>query len=91
MGVEWKKTNFVGVRFYEHPTRKHGVQKDRYFAIRYQHEGKRREEGLGWTSEKMTAEKAALELAALKKAHTLGEGPASLEEKRALKKEQDAK
>jgi integrase len=91
MPVQWKKTKYQGVRYYEHPTRKHGVNLDRYFAIRYQVDGKRREEGLGWTSEKWTAEKAAFELAALKKAHTLGEGPASLEEKRALEKERRGK
>jgi len=91
MPVEWKKTKYQGVRYYEHKTRKHGVNLDRYFAIRYQQGGKRREEGLGWTSEKWTAEKAALELAALKKAHTLGEGPASLEEKRALDRERREK
>ena len=78
MPVEWKKTKHQGVRYYEHKTRKHGVNLDRYFAIRYQVDGKRKEEGLGWTSDKWTAEKAALELAALKKARTLGEGLARL-------------
>ena len=47
MPVEWKKTKHQGVRYYEHKTRKHGVNLDRYFAIRYQVDGKRREEGLG--------------------------------------------
>ena len=82
MSVKWKKTRYPGVRFYEHTTRKHGVGKDRYFAIRYQRNGKRREEGLGWSSGGWTAEKAALELAALKKAHTIGEGACTLAEKR---------
>jgi integrase len=91
MPVEWKKTKYQGVRYYEHKKRKHGLNFDRYFTIRYKIKGKQKEEGLGWTSEKWTAEKAALELAALKKAHTLGEGPASLEEKRALDRERREK
>lgn len=70
MPVQWKKTKHVGVRFHEHPTRKHGVNFDRYFAIRYQRDGKRVKEG--WASVKWTAEKAALELAELKKAHMTG-------------------
>lgn len=82
MAVTWIKTNFPGVRFYEHASRKHGVQKDRYFAIRFQSEGKRREEGLGWASEGWSASKAAQSLAELKKAATTGEGPCSLAEKR---------
>ena len=82
MAVSWIKTSFPGVRYYEHATRKHGIQKDRYFAIRFQTEGKRREEGLGWATEGWTASKAAQTLAELKKAAATGEGPTSLAEKR---------
>jgi integrase len=60
------------------------VKLDRYFSIRFQHEGKRREEGLGWASEGWSEQKAALELAKLKEAAKTGEGPARLEEKRRL-------
>lgn len=88
MPVKWHQTQFQGVRYYEHKTRKHGIQRDRYFAIRYQREGKRCEEGLGWSSSKegWTAEKAAIELAKLKQAYTLGEGPNTLREKRKLRR-----
>ncbi len=89
MPVKWKQTKHPGIRFYEHPTRKHGIQKDRYFTIRFQQKGKRVEEGLGWTSEGWTAGKAAVELAELKKAHLTGKGPVSLREKR--EKELDRK
>ncbi|WP_029461187.1 tyrosine-type recombinase/integrase [Solidesulfovibrio alcoholivorans] len=82
MAVTWNKTNFPGVRYYEHATRKHGVQKDKYFAIRFQACGKRREEGLGWASEGWSAAKAAQTVAELKKAATTGEGATSLAEKR---------
>jgi integrase len=58
------------------------VRKDRYFAIRYQRDEKRIEEGLGWSSEEWTAERAAGELAMLKRNARKGEGPVSLQEKR---------
>lgn len=92
MPVQWKSTKFKGVRYYEHPARKHGVGKDKYFAIRYQRDGKRIEEGIGWTSEldpkdkkHWTAEKAAIVLAELKEAaRGLEKGPTRLREKREI-------
>lgn len=83
MSYQWHQTKHEGVRYREHPTRKHGVKPDQYFAIRYRIDGKRREEGLGWASQGWTASKSALELAKLKEAHRTGDGPASLAEKRA--------
>lgn len=88
MSVKWHSAGFPGVRYYKHPTRKHGVKFDRYFAIRYQRDGKRREEGLGWASEDWTAEKAFKELLELKEAHKTGKGPVTLSEKRANVKQQ---
>jgi integrase len=78
----WHKTEFRGVRYRKHPTRKHGVRFDRYFQIRYQKDGKRVEEALGWASDDWTAEDAALKLAELKKAATTGEGLATMAERR---------
>jgi integrase len=83
MAVKWVSSRFPGVRFYEHASRKHGVKFDRYFVIRAQVAGARREEGLGWASEGWTEQKAATVLAELKKAHATGEGAATLAEKRA--------
>lgn len=84
MAVKWVSSKkFPGVRWYEHETRRHGVTKDRYFAIRYQQAGKRQEEGLGWASAGMTEKKAALTLESLKEAARTGEGHARLSEKRA--------
>jgi len=83
MAVKWISSKFPGVRFYEHSTRKHGVRLDRYFSIRAQVNGKRRDEGLGWASEGWTDQKAATVLAELKKAHTTGEGAHTLAERRA--------
>ncbi|MBU1056102.1 MAG: site-specific integrase [Proteobacteria bacterium] len=92
MSAKWIGTRYKGVRYYEHPTRKHGVKKDRYYTIRYQRDGKRIEEGLGWASElnpkdrkHWTAEKAALVLAELKEAGKgLKQGPARLSERREI-------
>lgn len=86
MAVEWLKTTFPGVRYYKHKTRKHGIKFDQYYAIRYQKDGKRREEGLGWATEGWSAERASEELARLKRAARLGEGPQSLKEARDLEK-----
>jgi len=84
MAVEWFKTPFPGVRFYKHKTRKHGVKFDQYYAIRYQKDGKRQEEGLGWATEGWSAERASEELARLKRAARIGEGPQRLRESRAI-------
>ena len=82
MARQWIKTTFVGVRFREHETRKHGVRPDRYFSVRYKLDGKDKEEGLGWSSEGITAQKAAERLAELKQAQRNGQGPRTLAEKR---------
>jgi len=88
------KTSFKGVRYRKHPTRKHGVNYDQYFIIRYRLDGKDKEEGLGWASEGMTASDAFLRLTELKKNQKLAEGPQTLKEKRQIlseeKKEQAA-
>jgi len=94
MAVKWLKTSFSGVRYYEHESRKHGVQRDKYFAIRHQAGGLRKEEGLGWASQGWTAQKAAMQLANIKEGQRLGEGPQSLAEKRSTArktKESEAK
>lgn len=85
----WHSAGFPGVRYREHPTRKHGLKKDRYFAIRYQKDGKRKEEGLGWASEKWTAEKAFIELNKNKEAAIKGEGPKTLKERRTIAQEKE--
>lgn len=90
MKTKWTQSKkFKGVRWRQHPTRKHGVQYDRYFTIYYQRDGERHEEGLGWASdaERWTEEKAALKLAELKAAVRSGSGPARLSEERRMAKE----
>jgi site-specific recombinase XerD len=83
--MKWIETPSKGIRYREHPTRKHGkVQKDRYYAIRFQKDGRRKEEGLGWASGGWTLEKAVTELSKLKEAAQRGEGPTRLAEKREI-------
>ncbi|MCD6430861.1 MAG: site-specific integrase [Deltaproteobacteria bacterium] len=80
--AKWEKTRFPGVRFREHPTRKHNGQPDKYFVIRYKVAGKPKEEALGWGSDGWNAQKSSLERAKLKSAHVTGEGAQTLTEKR---------
>jgi len=82
---KWQATKYPGVRFREHPTRKHGVQYDKYFSVRYTLDGKRHEEAIGWASDGWSAQSAAEELARLKRAHRTGEGAYSLAERREQK------
>ena len=80
---QYKSTNYPGVRYREHKTRKHGFKLDQYFFIRYQKDGKRKEEGVGWASEGWTPSKVALKLAELKTAATIGQGESRLSDARA--------
>lgn len=89
MAGQWIKAKSVGVRFRQHPTRKHGVNFDRYFVIRYKIDGKETSEGLGWASEGWTEKKAAAVLADLKANQTTGQGPTTLAEKREIKRQKE--
>jgi len=89
MPVKWEKSKYPGVRFYKHPTRKHGTNFDRYYTIRYQAGGKRIEEGLGWWSEGWTEKKAYDTLSELKEAAKTGKGAASLKDRRKQKAMED--
>lgn len=83
--LKWHKTGTKGIRYRQHPTRKHGKKFDIYYAIRYQEKGIRIEEGLGWASETgITLDKAVAELSKLREAAVKGEGPVRLAEKRTI-------
>ncbi|MDD3951653.1 MAG: site-specific integrase [Desulfobacterales bacterium] len=51
MAIKWIKTPHKGLRYHEHPTRKHGRQRDRYYAVRFKVDGKDYEYGIGWMSD----------------------------------------
>lgn len=87
MAYSWIKAKTPGIRFREHPTRKHGVKPDKYFVVRYKMDGKDREEALGWSSEGWTEAKSAAVLADLKKAQVTGCGAKTLAESRAVDEE----
>lgn len=84
--MPWTKSKFPGVRYREHPSRKHGVKPDRYFSIRYKLDGRDKEEALGWASMGWTEQKAAARLAELKEAQRTGNGFVTLAEHRAQAK-----
>ena len=91
--AKWIKTNFRGVRYHEHESRKNGIKKDQYFTIRYASNSKAKdykiiEEGLGWASQGWTAAKAYDRLRELKENQKIGQGPQTLAEKREILKEQ---
>lgn len=82
MPSKWTKSQYPGVRFREHKVRTHNGKPDRYFTIFFKLKGKYHEEALGWASEGWNAKKASIELNRLKHAHTTGEGPETLAERR---------
>ena len=84
MGYKWQNAGFSGVRYRKHPTRKHGVKFDHYFAIYYQLNGKRKEEGIGWASKGWTAKEAFGLISELQNNQKKGKGPQTLAEKREL-------
>lgn len=94
---QWiKSKTYPGVRYREHPARKHGVGRDKYLTIFYKLDGKMIQESLGWTSKTWiekgedgkeikcgwTEKRAAALLAELQENHRLGTGPRTLREKR---------
>ncbi len=82
MAMTRHPTKTTGVRYKLHSSRRHGVNFDKYFSIRYRVDGKLKEEGLGWSSEGWSEKKAAAVLAELKSNITTSTGPRTLAEKR---------
>lgn len=85
MAVTWIKTKFIGVRYREHKTRKHGGNRpDKCFSIRYKIDGHDKEEVIGWSSEGITAESAFKILSQLRENSRTGTGPRTYAEMRAM-------
>jgi len=84
MAEKWQKSDYPGIRFREHPTRKHGIKKDRYFVISYRLNGKRKDESIGWASKGWTLKKANKILSELQENHRNGSGYQTLKEKRQI-------
>lgn len=84
MAIVWKKTSFLGVRYREHATRKHGGNRpDKCFYIHNKVDGKTKDEAVGWSSEGVSAESAFKILSQLRENIRLGKGPRTLAELRA--------
>jgi integrase len=71
-------TTAPGIRYRQHPTRKHGARLDRYFTLRFSANGRQVEEALGWASGGWTVARAQEELIRLRQAKRTGEGPVTL-------------
>ena len=72
-----------GVRYREHPTRKHGKRPDRYWTIQYHKKGKTINEAVGWWSQGASQVLAEEILSKLRQNWLLGQGPQTLREFRA--------
>ncbi len=80
MSREWIKTESLGVYYREHPSRKYGIGKDRYYVLFYKHQGKTVCEKLGWASEKWTEGKASEVMTKLRENKSYGTGPQTVGE-----------
>lgn len=72
-----------GIRYREHPTRKHGAVADRYYTASYWWQGKTVSESIGWASEGWTPSKCFGLLAEIKHNQATGTGPCTFSELRA--------
>ena len=87
MAYKWYGTQYPGVRFREHKTRKYRGKQDRYFVIRYKKQGKLIGESVGWASQGMNAQKANGIRAEIVQNIKEGKSPQSLAEKRQIENE----
>lgn len=102
MKIKWIKTAHKGLRYREHPARKHGKRKDRYYAIRFKIDSIDYGYGIGWWSDGIpeevrkndpnkTFEEYALDqLKDYRSNIKSGSGPKSPQEKRYLAKQEEA-
>lgn len=89
MSRDWiSSTKYEGVRWYKHPTRKHGVRFDRRFGIRFYRHGRQYESLLGWESEEWSEEKAFIKRQEYYENLKKGGGPISYREELAFQKKE---
>jgi integrase len=91
--MEWVRDG-KGLEYREHPKRKYGFRKDRYYRGRYKVDGKQTTVSFGWESEKAVKGRESFRDMCLKQLLTLksnarnGAGPITLKEKRELAEKQ---
>ena len=81
---ELKKTGRKGIFYRQHPTRKHGVKKDRQLILRYTIGGKTRTETFGWMSEGLSEADAENKIRDFRVNHKAGSGPTSLADEKKI-------
>lgn len=79
-------TQRKGIFYREHPTRRHGVRKDRQLVLRYTINGKTKTEVFGWLTQGATELEAERLLATFRANYKSGAGPSSLKEMREIEK-----
>ncbi len=75
-------TSTKGVRYKEHPERKHGKRADRYYEIQYKRKGKVYNEVIGWNSDGVTQAECERILATLRENWRTGTGAQTFKEMR---------
>jgi integrase len=76
-----------GIRYREHPTRKHGKKPDRYWCVQYKLHGRNINEAVGWWSDGIAQSNCEELLSTLRVNQKSGQGPQTLKEMRELNKE----
>ena len=89
--ADWQKTNFTGVEYRRHNTRKYGVKYDCYYRIRFHMRGKNYISGLGWSSEGWTPSKAFAKLQEYRANAKSQQGPTTFKEEQAMREAEAAK
>jgi hypothetical protein len=79
-----------GIRYQEHPTRRHGKKPDRYWCLQYRLRGKTINEAVGWWSSGATQAQCEELLSKLRENWRSGQGPQTLREMRAFNREKRA-
>ncbi len=71
-----------GVRYKEHPTRRHGKRPDRYWCLQYKLRGRTVNEAVGWWSDGITQSQCEALMSELRANQKGGQGPQTLREMR---------
>ena len=79
-----------GIRYQEHPTRKHGKKPDRYWCLQYKLRGRTINEAVGWWSAGASQAQCEELLSRLRENRRSGQGPQTLREMRAFNLEKRA-
>lgn len=76
-----------GIRYKEHPTRKHGKRPDRYWCVQYKLHGRNINEAVGWWSDGINQSRCEALLSELRVNQKSGQGPQTLKEMREFNRE----